>query len=155
MFIVIYIPNVFSFWAFPDSKVHGANMGPTWVLSAPDGPHVGPMSLAIKVLAQETINNNAMRIASACSRQQGGTRLQVHNIRHIAVPSIDNNAPPKQSDKDKICNISTQSNWHPHVITSRSQSGICYWSGFDNGKHPTFWSHLSDIVKKSSIQIAS
>ena len=29
----------------PDSKVHGANMGPTWVLSAPDGPHVGPMNL--------------------------------------------------------------------------------------------------------------
>ena len=24
----------------PDSKVHGANMGPTWVLSAPDGLHV-------------------------------------------------------------------------------------------------------------------
>ena len=23
----------------PDSKVHEANMGPTWVLSAPDGPH--------------------------------------------------------------------------------------------------------------------
>ena len=33
--------------ANPDSKVHGANMGPTWVLSAPDGPHVGPMNLAI------------------------------------------------------------------------------------------------------------
>ena len=35
-------------FAIPDSKVHGANMGPTWVLSAPDGPHVGPMSLAVK-----------------------------------------------------------------------------------------------------------
>ena len=23
----------------PDNKVHWANMGPTWVLSAPDGPH--------------------------------------------------------------------------------------------------------------------
>ena len=34
---------------FQDSKVHGANMGPTWVLSAPDGPHVGPMNLAIVV----------------------------------------------------------------------------------------------------------
>ena len=34
----------------PDSKVHRANMGPTWVLSAPDGPHVGPMNLAIKVV---------------------------------------------------------------------------------------------------------
>ena len=32
----------------PDSKIHGANMGPTWVLSAPDGPHVGPMNLAIR-----------------------------------------------------------------------------------------------------------
>ena len=25
-------------------------MGPTWVLSAPDGPHVGPMNLAIRLL---------------------------------------------------------------------------------------------------------
>ena len=32
----------------PDSKVHGANMGPTWVLSAPDGSHVRPMNLAIR-----------------------------------------------------------------------------------------------------------
>ena len=32
----------------PDSKVHGANMGPTWVLSAPGGPHVGPTNLAIR-----------------------------------------------------------------------------------------------------------
>ena len=38
-----------SFCDFPDSKVHGANMGPTWVLPAPDGPHVGPMNLAIRV----------------------------------------------------------------------------------------------------------
>ena len=32
----------------PNSKVYGANMGPTWVLSAPDGPHVDPMNLAIR-----------------------------------------------------------------------------------------------------------
>ena len=34
---------------FPDRKVHGANLRPTWVLSAPDGPHVGPMNFAMKV----------------------------------------------------------------------------------------------------------
>ena len=34
--------------ASPNSKVHGANSGPTWVLSAPDGPHVGPMNLVIR-----------------------------------------------------------------------------------------------------------
>ena len=32
----------------PDSKVHRAIMRPTWVLSAPDGPHVDPMNLDIR-----------------------------------------------------------------------------------------------------------
>ena len=31
----------------PDSKVHGATMGPIWDRQDPDGPHVGPMNLAI------------------------------------------------------------------------------------------------------------
>ena len=38
---------------YPDSKVHGTNMGPTWVLSAPDGPHVGPMNLVIGVMQSD------------------------------------------------------------------------------------------------------
>ena len=37
----------FLYITIPDSKVHGANMGPTWVLSAPGEPHVGPMNLTI------------------------------------------------------------------------------------------------------------
>ena len=32
----------------PDSKDHGASMGPTWVLSAPDWPYDGSMILAIR-----------------------------------------------------------------------------------------------------------
>ena len=38
-----------SFWGAPESKNYGANMGPTWVLSAPDGLHVGPKNLGIKI----------------------------------------------------------------------------------------------------------
>ena len=34
---------------YPDSKVHGANMGPVWGRQDPDGPHVGPMNFAIWV----------------------------------------------------------------------------------------------------------
>ena len=30
----------------PDSKVHGANMGPIWGWQDPGGPHVGPMNFA-------------------------------------------------------------------------------------------------------------
>ena len=32
----------------PDSKIHGADMRPTWVLSVPDGSHVGPVNLATR-----------------------------------------------------------------------------------------------------------
>ena len=44
---------------YPDSKVHGGNMPPPppppppRVMSAPDGPHVGPMNLAITVVYQD------------------------------------------------------------------------------------------------------
>ena len=38
----------------PDSNVHGANMGPIWGWQDPDGPHVGPMNLAIWDIAHVT-----------------------------------------------------------------------------------------------------
>ena len=41
-----FTPN-FIIDVIPDSNVHEANMGPTWVLSAPGGPHAGPMNHAI------------------------------------------------------------------------------------------------------------
>ena len=44
LFCDIVIPN-----HFPDSKAHGVNMGPIWVLSAPVGPNVDPMNFDIRV----------------------------------------------------------------------------------------------------------
>ena len=38
----------------PDSKVHGANIWPTWVLSALGGLHVGPMNLVFKEVTAVT-----------------------------------------------------------------------------------------------------
>ena len=35
---------------YPDSKVHGANMGPSWGRQDPGGSHVGHMNLVIWVL---------------------------------------------------------------------------------------------------------
>ena len=34
----------------PESKVHGADMGPIWGRQDPGGPHVGPMNFAIWVI---------------------------------------------------------------------------------------------------------
>ena len=44
-FVIIHYLDVSNI--VPDSKVHMAHMGPTWVLSAPCGPHVGHVNLAI------------------------------------------------------------------------------------------------------------
>ena len=35
---------------YPDSNVHGANMGPIWGRQDPGGPHIGPMIFAIWVV---------------------------------------------------------------------------------------------------------
>ena len=46
---------------FPDSKVHEAYMGPTLGGQDPGGPHVGPMNLAISVVAtgfQDGVNDD-------------------------------------------------------------------------------------------------
>ena len=58
----LYIKCIYKqiYWSFqvsqtlPDSKVYGTNTGPTWALSVPDGPHVGPMNLAIRAIMWRT-----------------------------------------------------------------------------------------------------
>ena len=39
-------PFPFISFTIPDSKIHGANMGPIWGRQDPGGPHVGPMNFA-------------------------------------------------------------------------------------------------------------
>ena len=79
--------------AYPDSKVHGANMGPTWVLWAPDGPHVGPMNLAIRVFIEKSgpILSHILNIPSMCclSMWLGGHQL-THwgRVTHICVSKL-------------------------------------------------------------------
>ena len=48
--------------ATPDNNVRGANMGPTWLLSAPDGSHIGPMNLAIR----DTLWGQAITVCWIC-----------------------------------------------------------------------------------------
>ena len=44
----------------PDSKVHMANMGLTWVLSAPGGSHIGPINFAIREHFEARLNPDSM-----------------------------------------------------------------------------------------------
>ena len=46
----------------PNSKVHGANMGPIWGLQDPGRPHVGPMNFTIS----DNMWRNQIQIQSCC-----------------------------------------------------------------------------------------
>ena len=49
--LFISIVSVCKLGESPDSKVHGAIMGPIWDRQDPGGPHVGPMNFAIWVIS--------------------------------------------------------------------------------------------------------
>ena len=50
------LPSVCVLWdtSVPESKVHGASMGPIWGRQDPGGPHVGPMNCVIWVIVTTT-----------------------------------------------------------------------------------------------------
>ena len=53
---------------YPDSKVHGANMGPIWGREDPGGPHVGPMDFAIWVSSFYPLIDFNTRCIMVCDR---------------------------------------------------------------------------------------
>ena len=83
---------------FADSKVHGTNTGGTAILSAPDGPHIGPMKLAIRVIGKLihaihvcllTFGEDLMFYLSVCSRMDTSHEICswfVHEYLHTIVP---------------------------------------------------------------------
>ena len=68
---------------FPDSKVHGPNMGPTWVLAAPNEPHVGPMNLAISVVAGSILYKVSTLLVLAWFLWLAFVRLPTQTFRHM------------------------------------------------------------------------
>ena len=69
----------------PDNNVHGADMGPTWVVSTPDGPHVGPIYLAIRDRPRcELPNDTAVgdRILSAITSLSTKVRDNAQNFNN-------------------------------------------------------------------------
>ena len=55
-------------------------MGPTWVLSAPDGPHVGPMNFAIREACHNGYCHHDMNMAHFPSAVTGSVRIQPASV---------------------------------------------------------------------------
>ena len=67
-------------WSIPDNKVHVAHMVPTWVLSAPGGPHVGPMNLAIRV----SLLDSTVAITTSPSQTLSTSEIIIRLRHHLS-----------------------------------------------------------------------
>ena len=77
----------------PDSKVHGANMGPIWGRQDPGGPHVGPMNFAICVTLHYR-NAALITIADLDSGSSLGRCQVIHrNPRVAMIPTLSSLEP--------------------------------------------------------------
>ena len=77
------------------SKVHGVNMGSTWDLSAPDGPHVGPMNFATweDLCAIIRYHGHGQVITSHCAHTHIHTYIYIYiyiYINHARNPPASN-----------------------------------------------------------------
>ena len=91
-------------WSYPNSKVHGANMGPIWGRQDPDGPHVGPMNFALWVLLR-----NYYHIMKSISFQW--VRFRVNNqiaCIPVKLPWIFLQAPLKVNGLPEISRVPWQ-----------------------------------------------
>ena len=73
----------------PDSKVHGVNMGPHWVLSAPDGLHISPMNPAIRDVIWQYIRINidsGNSLLPDRSKQLPETNVDLSSVGSYAIP---------------------------------------------------------------------
>ena len=77
---------------YPDSKVHGANVGPTWVRPAPGVPHFGPTNFDIGVLPVKSghwCSRGTSNSASWYDTSQGShTGVTPHDQAGITVKSL-------------------------------------------------------------------
>ena len=64
LFFVVELPMLEWFSLY--LSLHGANMGPTWVLWAPDGPHIGLMNLAIRVYSPGLLHSHWSNYMMMC-----------------------------------------------------------------------------------------
>ena len=60
-------------WTYPDSKVHGANMGPIWGQQDPGGSHAGPINFAIWLAAPNILCSSSKYIFGNVSMYCGYT----------------------------------------------------------------------------------
>ena len=104
---------------FPDSKIHGANMGPIWDRKDPGGPHVAPMNLVIWF--GNSLNQLIQLIIISINPSINHSIIHVvsfpHSVNRVIILSLANS--PTDSVPDSLNYLLTHSLTHSlaHSLT--------------------------------------
>ena len=163
-FLRPFQPLTFTWVITSDSKVYRANMGPTWVLSAPDGPHVCPMKLAImgtesQIKKLECVSSSSFKLRNHWSFAFPVLCEQMRSICCWWVDSIQKAFPwhyiimYRRAASDII-----DSQWGSVVprefkfVTNKLQNwSNCYWLGKCSSKFPDLAWHHGKVPTEKSI----
>ena len=98
---------------FPDSKVHGANMGPIWGREDPGGPHVGPMNFAIWVVVLCKIYSyvHCIHVFVTCA---------ITNMSPLVILEIVKMKTPVAASDEKFKDLSVSVVWQCQFTTTLS-----------------------------------
>ena len=83
------------FTRFPDSKIHGPNMGPIWGRQDPGAPHVGPINFSIWVWIkmQQHCTSDCVHVRVKAGEWWEFTEVtQIFSFRYIRVTFFVNSA---------------------------------------------------------------
>ena len=117
---------------YPDSKFHGANMGPTGVLAVPDGPHVGPMNFAIRINYLEKLSryNRSTSLRSTSLQDISNHQQQLHCLFH------------------NMFRLTTMKTPKPHV------NKLLWGESIGDRCFPSQWVSNAQVVSKSDVMIS-
>ena len=108
-------------------------MGPTWVLSAPDGPHVGPMNLAVRDQTSEEADHcKCPGLCSACLHYYRGLLYYSHILHTLNVNELESNGVQLLSQELRcIAHLTRYSCPRDHYET------LVQWMSFTNTGAPS------------------
>ena len=110
----------------PDSKVHEASMGPTWVLSASGGPHVGPMNLGIRY----GLGNSSVSQIPVCIAVSGSGIIR---------SKIQNTSSQRSLVTWQTVAVNEQNDDWPASVSLVSVQSVIGWLKDEVARH---WSHV-------------
>ena len=113
----------------PDSKVDGDSIRPKWVLPAPDGPHVGPMDLAIRGIflsSRDRYDNSQSLFLDYLQGNVSEDTLNLELKKHI--PMSSNAAKSQLAEVFCTKRLNNRLKWYVYIADCYMFSYVCYRS---------------------------